>query len=136
MFVGGASITVPFFTVVLRKGYGLGAQAMAGGSFHAPWFTISWPTGEFGGMGLEGAVRLAYRNELAAIADPAERDATYRRHVDELYTRGKAIHVGSVLEIDDVIDPAGTRRWIMRGLRTAPKPPTREGKKRPHIETW
>ena len=136
MFVGGASITVPFFTVVLRKGYGLGAQAMAAGSFHAPWFTISWPTGEFGGMGLEGAVRFAYRNELAAIADPVERDATYRRHVDELYTRGKAIHVGSVLEIDDVIDPAETRRWIARGLRTAPKPPSRQGKKRPHIETW
>ncbi len=136
MFVGGGSITVPFFTVVLRKGYGLGAQAMAGGSFHAPWFTISWPTGEFGGMGLEGAVRLAYRNELVAVADPIERGALYRRHVEELYTRGKAIHVASMLEIDDVIDPAETRRWIMRGLRTAPPPPARPGKKRPHIETW
>ncbi|MBV8616745.1 MAG: ATP-grasp domain-containing protein [Acetobacteraceae bacterium] len=136
MFVVGASLTVPFFTVVLRKGYGLGAQAMAGGSFHAPWFTVSWPTGEFGGMGLEGAVRLAYRNELAAIADPVERDALYRRHVEELYQRGKAIHVASMLEIDDVIDPAETRRWIMRGLRTAPPPVARQGKKRPHIETW
>ncbi|MBV8870741.1 MAG: carbamoyl-phosphate synthase large subunit, partial [Acetobacteraceae bacterium] len=132
MFVVGASLTVPFFTVVLRKGYGLGAQAMAGGSFHAPWFTVSWPTGEFGGMGLEGAVRLAYRNELAAIADPVERDALYRRHVEELYQRGKAIHVASMLEIDDVIDPAETRRWIMRGLRTAPPPVARQGKKRPH----
>ncbi|MBV8703568.1 MAG: ATP-grasp domain-containing protein, partial [Acetobacteraceae bacterium] len=136
MFVVGASLTVPFFTVVLRKGYGLGAQAMAGGSFHAPWFTVSWPTGEFGGMGLEGAVRLAYRNELAAIADPVERDALYRRHVEELYQRGKAIHVASMLEIDDVIDPAETRRWIMRGLRTAPPPVARQGKKRPHVDTW
>jgi acetyl-CoA carboxylase carboxyltransferase component len=136
MFVGGASLTVPFFTVVLRKGYGLGAQAMAGGSFHAPWFTVSWPTGEFGGMGLEGAVRLAYRNELAAIADPVERDAVYRRHVEELYQRGKAIHVASMLEIDDVIDPAETRCWIMRGLRAAPPPVARQGKKRPHVDTW
>jgi acetyl-CoA carboxylase carboxyltransferase component len=136
MFVGGASLTVPFFTVVLRKGYGLGAQAMAGGSFHAPCLTVSWPTGEFGGMGLEGAVRLAYRNELATITDLVERDALYRRHVEELYQRGKAIHVASMLEIDDVIDPAETRRWIMRGLRTAPPPVARRSKKRPHIETW
>lgn len=136
MFVVGASLTVPFFTVVLRKGYGLGAQAMAGGSFHGPWFTVSWPTGEFGGMGLEGAVRLAYRNELAAIADPVERDAVYRRYVDELYQRGKALHVASMLEIDDVIDPAETRRWIMRGLCTAPPSIARQEKKRPHIETW
>jgi acetyl-CoA carboxylase carboxyltransferase component/biotin carboxyl carrier protein len=136
MFVGGASLTVPFFTVVLRKGYGLGAQAMAGGSFHAPCLTVSWPTGEFGGMGLEGAVRLAYRNELATITDLVERDALYRRHVEELYQRGKAIHVASMLEIDDVIDPAETRRWIMRGLRTVPPPVARRSKKRPHIETW
>jgi acetyl/propionyl-CoA carboxylase alpha subunit/acetyl-CoA carboxylase carboxyltransferase component len=136
MFVAGASLTVPFFTVVLRKGYGLGAQAMAGGSFHAPWFTVSWPTGEFGGMGLEGAVRLAYRNELAAIADPVERDVVYRRYVDELYQRGQALHVASMLEIDDVIDPAETRCWIIRGLHTAPPPTTRQNKKRPHIDTW
>ena len=136
MFVVGASLTLPFFTVVMRKGYGLGAQAMAAGSFHAPWFNVSWPTGEFGGMGLEGAVRLAYRNELAAIADPAERDADYRRRVDELYVRGKALAVAQMLEIDDVIDPADTRRWIMRGLRTARPPLPRAGKKRPHVDTW
>ena len=78
MFVVGASLTVPFFTIVLRKGYGLGAQAMAGGSFHAPIFTVAWPTGEFGGMGLEGAVKLGYRKELAAIEDPAERTQAVR----------------------------------------------------------
>ena len=79
MFVTGANLTVPFFTIVLRKGYGLGAQAMAGGSFHAPLFTVAWPTGEFGGMGLEGAVRLGYRRELEAAADDAEREALFER---------------------------------------------------------
>jgi len=137
MFVGGANLSVPFFTVVLRKGYGLGAQAMAAGCFHAPIFNVSWPTGEFGGMGLEGAVRLGYRNELAAIADPEEREALFRKHLDALYARGKAINMGSVLEVDDVIDPAETRRWILRGLQMAgPAAGRREGKKRPHIETW
>ena len=82
MFVTGASVTVPFFTIVLRKGYGLGAQAMAGGSFKAPFFTVSWPTGEFGGMGLEGAVKLGFRNELAAIEDAEERRALFEQMVD------------------------------------------------------
>ncbi len=136
MFVAGANLSVPFFTVVLRKGYGLGAQAMAAGSFHGPWFNVSWPTGEFGGMGLEGAVRLAYRNELAAIEDTTARDAEFRIRVDELYTRGKALAVAQMLEIDDVIDPADTRRWIVRGLQTAHKPVPREGKKRPFVDTW
>ena len=79
MFVVGASLTVPFFTIVLRKGYGLGAQAMAGGSFKAPVFTVAWPTGEFGGMGLEGAVKLGYRKELAAIEDPGARPPSSTR---------------------------------------------------------
>ena len=136
MFVAGANLSVPFFAVVLRKGYGLGAQAMAAGSFHAPLFNVSWPTGEFGGMGLEGAVRLGYRRELQAIADPAEREALYRKHLDALYARGKAINMGSVLEVDDVIDPADTRRWIMRGLRMAGGPKPRTGKRRPHVDTW
>ncbi len=136
MFVNGASLTVPFFTVVLRKGYGLGAQAMAGGCFHRPIFNVAWPTGEFGGMGLEGAVRLAYRKELAAIEDPVAQDAEFRRRVDAMYASGKAIESAAMLEIDDVIDPAETRRWLMRGLRAAAKPLPRNGKKRLHIETW
>ncbi|MGE0132969.1 MAG: carboxyl transferase domain-containing protein [Blastocatellales bacterium] len=136
MFVNGANLTVPYFTVVLRKGYGLGAQAMAGGWFHSPAFTVSWPTGEFGGMGLEGAVRLGFRKELEAIADLAEREAEFRRRVEEMYARGKALSAASVLEIDNVIDPAQTRRWIAQGLRAAPAPAPREGKKRTHIETW
>src|SRR5207248_11107335 len=85
MFVTGASLTVPFFTIVLRKAYGLGAQAMAGGSFKAPLFSVAWPTGEFGGMGLEGAVKLGYRNEIAAINDPAELKVFYDKMVARMY---------------------------------------------------
>ncbi len=136
MFVTGASLTVPFFTIVLRKGYGLGAQAMAGGSFKVPLFLVTWPTGEFGGMGLEGAVKLAYRNDLAAIEDPAKRKAAYDEMVARMYQHGKAVNVASTFELDDVIDPAESRRWIMAGLRACPPPPPRAGKKRPCIDTW
>ena len=135
MFVAGANLTIPFFTVVLRKGYGLGAQAMAGGSFHAPQFNVSWPTGEFGGMGLEGAVRLGFRDRLEKIADPAARKAEFRRLADQLYERGKATNVASLIEIDDVIDPADTRRWLARGLKTA-SAKVRQGKKRPNLDLW
>ncbi len=133
MFLSGAALTVPLMTIVLRKGYGLGAQAMAAGSFQAPVFIVSWPTGEFGGMGLEGAVRLAYRNELAAIADPAEREATYQRHVAELYQKGKAVNMAAFLEIDGVIDPAESRRWIMRALKSAAPTGRGEAKRRPYV---
>ena len=93
MFVTGASLAVPFMTIVLRKGYGLGAQAMAGGSFHAGLFTVSWPTGEFGGMGLEGFVKLGYRKELDAIDDPGAREARFQEMVDHMYEIGKAVNV-------------------------------------------
>lgn len=136
MFVTAASLTVPFFTVVLRKGYGLGAQAMAAGSFHAPFFTVAWPTGEFGGMGLEGAVRLGYRRELEAIADPAERQAAFENMVAEAYAKGKALNMASYLEIDGVIDPLESRRWILRGLAAVPPSARPAGKKRPFVDTW
>ena len=136
VFVIGANLTVPFFTVVLRKAYGLGAQGMAGGGFHAPLFAVSWPTGEFGGMGLEGAIKLGYRNELAAIADPAERRALYEKMVARMYAQGKAINAASLFELDDVIDPAETRNWIMGALRAQPPIPPRTGKKRPAIDAW
>ena len=136
MFVTGASITVPFFTIVLRKSYGLGAQAMAGGSFKAPFFAVSWPTGEFGGMGLEGAVKLGYRNELAAIDDPDKRKETFDEMVARMYRHGKAVNVASHFELDDVIDPTDSRQWLLAALRSAPQPPVREGKKRPCIDTW
>ncbi len=136
MFVIGASITVPFFTIVLRKGYGLGAQAMAGGSFRAPLFTVAWPTGEFGGMGLEGAVKLGYRKELAAVEDPAKRRDLFGEMVARMYQHGKAVNTASHFEIDDVIDPVESRRWIVAGLRSVPSSPPRTGKKRPCVDTW
>jgi acetyl/propionyl-CoA carboxylase alpha subunit len=136
MFVTGASLTVPLFGIVLRKGDGLGAQSMIGGGFHASFFTVAWPTGEFGGMGLEGYVRLGFRKEMEAIEDPAEREEYYQAKVAELYANGKAVSIASVLEIDEVIDPADTRQWIMAGLRSVPKPEARTTKKRPCIDAW
>jgi acetyl-CoA carboxylase carboxyltransferase component len=136
MFVTGASLSVPFFTIVLRKSYGLGAQAMAGGSFKAPFFAVSWPTGEFGGMGLEGAVKLGFRNELAAIEDPEKRRTLYEEMVERAYERGKALNTASHFEIDDVIDPLESRRWIVRALHSLPPLAERVGKKRPCIDTW
>jgi len=136
MFVTGASLSVPLFGIVLRKGYGLGAQSMIGGGFHASFFTVAWPTGEFGGMGLEGYVRLGFRKEMEAIEDPVEREEYYQNKVDELYANGKAVSIASVLEIDEVIDPADTRHWIMSGLRSVPKPEARTTKKRPCIDAW
>jgi acetyl/propionyl-CoA carboxylase alpha subunit len=136
MFVTSASLTVPFFTIVLRKGYGLGAQAMAGGSFKAGFFTVAWPTGEFGGMGLEGAVKLGYRKELAALDDPAARRALFDEMVERMYRHGRAVNTASHFEIDDVIDPAESRRFILGALRSAPAPAARAHKKRPCIDTW
>ena len=136
LFVTGASLTVPFCTIVLRKGYGLGAQAMAGGSFRSPLFIVAWPSGEFGGMGLEGAVRLGFRRELEAVEDPVERDALFASMVDLAYEHGKALNVATAYEIDDVIDPAESRRRIVEALRAAPPPPVRTGKKRSCIDTW
>ncbi len=134
LFVTGANVTVPTVTVVLRKAYGLGAQAMMGGSTKAPLACLAWPTGEFGGMGLEGAVRLGYRRELDAV-EGEERERLFRELVDRMYEVGKAISTASYFEIDDVIDPADTRRWITTLLAAAP-PPARGGKKRPNIDTW
>ncbi|GAA6200835.1 carboxyl transferase domain-containing protein [Aquicoccus sp. SU-CL01552] len=113
----GANLTAPMFFVCLRKGYGIGAQAMAAGSLAEPAFSIAWPTGEFGPMGLEGAVQLGYRKELEAETDPVAREALYTRLVNELYERGGAINVASTHEIDAVIDPAETRGWIAKGMR-------------------
>jgi acetyl-CoA carboxylase carboxyltransferase component len=136
LFVVGANLTVPFFTIVLRKGYGLGAQAMAGGSFKAPLFTVSWPTGEFGGMGLEGAVKLGFRKELAAIEDPAARQQLFEEMVARMYEHGKAVSYATYFEIDDVIDPADSRKWITTALGSVPPPRPRRRKKRPCVDAW
>ena len=132
LFVTGANVSVPMITIVTRKAYGLGAQAMMGGSTKAPLACLSWPTGEFGGMGLEGAVRLGYSKELAAVASDAERDALFTEMVDRMYEHGKALSVATHFEIDDVIDPADSRRWLSTLLAAAP--PVRGD--RPNIDTW
>ncbi|TDJ32979.1 MAG: ATP-grasp domain-containing protein [Gammaproteobacteria bacterium] len=136
MFVVGANVDVPLMTIVTRKAYGLGAQAMAGGSFNAPLFTVTWPTGEFGGMGLEGAVKLGYRKELQKIEDPQERKDTYEKMVADMYRRGKAVNMASHFELDDVIDPADSRTWISAALRSVPPVAPRKHKKRPNVDTW
>jgi acetyl-CoA carboxylase carboxyltransferase component len=132
-FIAGAKLGVPLFVVVLRKGYGLGAQAMAGGGFHSPVFIASWPTGEFGGMGLEGAARLGYRKELEAETDPDKQKALFDELVGRMYERGKAVSMAAALEIDAVIDPIDTRRWIMAGLNSCP-PRKHPYKKR--VDAW
>ncbi len=136
MMVTGASLTVPFFSVLLRKGVGLGALAMAGGSFHAPLFTVAWPTGEISGMGLEGAVQLGARRQLEAIEDDDERDEAFEAMVAAAYQRSRALEAAMINEIDDVIDPAQTRSRIVNTLRSCPPPPTRTTKKRPMVDTW
>ena len=136
MFINAAHMTVPFFTVVLRKGYGLGAQGMAAGSFHKPFFNISWPTGEFGGMGLEGAVRLGFKREMEAIEDLDEREAFYQKMVDTMYAKGKAINMASFLEIDGVIDPERTRHWLVRGLKSVPNTKRTADTPKGFIDAW
>jgi acetyl-CoA carboxylase carboxyltransferase component len=137
LFVVGANVTVPTGTIVLRKGYGLGAQAMAGGGFKAPLFTVGWPTSEFGGMGVEGAVRLGMRRELEAIEDPDERERTFQAAVAAVYEHGKGLNMAAYGEIDDVIDPADSRRWIaMLFDEGSGEWWRRPGKKRPNVDAW
>jgi acetyl-CoA carboxylase carboxyltransferase component len=137
MFTTGANLQVPTGTIVLRKGYGLGAQAMAAGGFKAPLFVVGWPTSEFGGMGLEGAVRLGMRRELEAIADPDERERAFEATVAAAYERGEGINMAAYGEIDDVIDPVDSRRWIATLLDgTSGEWWTREGKRRPNVDAW
>jgi acetyl-CoA carboxylase carboxyltransferase component len=136
MFVIGADLSVPCMTIVLRKGYGLGAIAMAAGSYKVPYFTVSWPTGEFGGMGLEGQVKLGFRNELAAIEDPAERKARFDEMVARAYERGKALVEATNFGVDDTIDPADSRFWVASLLKSVRIPPRPPGKKRGAIDAW
>jgi acetyl-CoA carboxylase carboxyltransferase component len=137
MFVTGANVEVPIGTIVLRKGYGLGAQAMAGGGFKAGLFCVGWPTSEFGAMGLEGAVRLGMRRELEAIQDPEERERAFQATVAAAYERGQGLNMAAYGEIDDVIDPADSRRWIdMLFDEDSGRWWSRPGKRRPQVDTW
>ena len=135
MFVTAASLTVPFFTLVLRKGYGLGAQAMAAGSFHSPLFTAAWPSAEFGAMGLEGAVRLGFAKELAAQPSAEKQQRLFDKLVAKAYQQGKALNMASFLEIDAVIDPQESRQWILRGLNASGFNTGRHGG-RPFVDTF
>ncbi|WP_258052524.1 carboxyl transferase domain-containing protein [Streptomyces sp. Ru73] len=139
LFVTGANLRVPVVSLVLRKAYGLGAMAMMGGSTRAPLATAAWPTGELGGMGLEGAVRLGYRKELEAIPDPAARQAAFEARVAELYDHGKAVNAAAALEIDAVIDPASSRDWItsaLEGYRAEHADVDMAGRGRGFVDTW
>jgi len=120
LFVAGAALSVPIVAVITRRGYGLGAQAMCGGSFTTPLLTVAWPQAELGGMGLEGAVRLGFRKELNAIADPTERAAAEAHMIAVAYEHGRALNVAGHLEVDDVIDPSDTRRILATTLNRAP----------------
>jgi acetyl-CoA carboxylase carboxyltransferase component len=133
LFVVAASLRVPYFSVVLRKGYGLGAMGMTAGGFHAPAFTVAWPTAEFGAMGLEGAVRLGYRKELEAVPEGVERDALFERLLAQQYANGAAVQMAATLEIDAVIDPALTRDWLAKGLVGAKVSEQRAGR---FVDTW
>jgi acetyl-CoA carboxylase carboxyltransferase component/biotin carboxyl carrier protein len=135
LYVIGANLTVPIFSVVLRKAYGLGAQGMVGGSFHLPLFAVAWPTGEFGPMNLEGSVKLGFRKELEAISDPDNARLSSKRWWRKPMNAAKR-SARDVFEIDDVIDPADTRSWVMAGLRSLPAPIPRTGKKRACVDTW
>ena len=133
MFVAAAHLRVPYLSVVLRKGYGLGAMAMTAGGFHAPLFTVAWPSAEFGAMGLEGAVRLGYRKELEAVPEGPQREALYDQLVAQQYHKGSAINMAATLEIDAVIDPAQTRAWLLQGLLTQRELPA---PRRLAIDAW
>ncbi|MFV2196860.1 carboxyl transferase domain-containing protein [Nocardiopsis sp. LOL_012] len=133
LFVTGAHLRVPVLTVVLRKAYGLGAQAMAGGGFHSPDATVAWPSGEVGAMGIEGSVRLGFRRELEAIEDPGERERAFADLVADAYERGRAASAAAVFELDAVIDPADTRRWITSAL---PAVGSDQGDGHRFVDTW
>ena len=135
LFLVGANISVPMMTIVLRKAYGLGAQAMAGGSFIAPQFVVGWPTAEIGAMGLEGAVKLGYRKELEAEKNFEKRDQLFRKLVDDLYEKGKGINAASLLEFDTVLDPAETRKWISMLIKNT-KITSKLNKKTNYIDAW
>jgi acetyl-CoA carboxylase carboxyltransferase component len=136
LFVTGANLESPRFCVILRKGYALGSIAMMTGSSRAPAFAVAWPDSEYGGMNVEAGVLLSQRDALARIEDVDERAAEYERLVAAAYERGSALNSASVFGIDDVIDPAETRHWIVQGLRSVPHPePLRRGR-RTFLDTW
>jgi len=135
LFVTAASVSIPMVAIILRKGYGLGAMAMTGGSTHAPVYTAAWPSGEFGAMGLEGAVRLGFKKELAAVPEGEERDALFNQYLQAMIDQGKAVEAAAYLEIDAVIDPAETRATIVRALNASMQIDWRDAQRRNFVDT-
>jgi acetyl-CoA carboxylase carboxyltransferase component len=135
LLIAGAALRVPLIAVVLRRGYGLGAQAMTGGSMHEPLLTVAWPSAHLGPMGLEGAVKLALRKELEAIADEAEREQRVRDLTAAAEENAKALNAAALFEIDDVIDPAETRAAIASTLAAA-GPIERSREHRRIVDAW
>jgi acetyl-CoA carboxylase carboxyltransferase component len=136
LFVSFASVSVPVVAIILRKGYGLGAMAMTGGSFQTPVFIAAWPSGEFGGMGLEGAVKLGFKKELEAEQDEAARKALFEKLVAMMYEIGKATEAAAHLEIDAVIDPADTREVVLKAINSAGRREKVKAQKRNFVDTW
>jgi acetyl-CoA carboxylase carboxyltransferase component len=136
LFVTGAALRVPFLAVILRKAYGLGAQAMAAGSLHEPLLTVGWPTAELGPMGLEGAVRLGFRRELDAIADDAAREQRVRELTAAAHEHAKALNAATLFELDDVIDPAETRRLVASTLAAAASSGSAEPPPHRFVDPW
>ena len=136
LFNTGANLSIPMFGVIIRKAYGLGVQAMCGGSSLVPFFCVAWPTAEFAGMNIEGSVKLGYRNELMELETAEERIKRFDEMVASSYERAKAVNSATFFGVDDVIDPASTRSWIVRGMNSLPESIPRETKKRPYIDTW
>lgn len=136
MFNTGANLSVPIFGLILRKAYGLGIMTMCGGGSMVPFFVAAWPTAEFAPMNIEGAIKLGYRNEFAAIEDPQERLQAFNERVAAAYQDAKAVNAAEYFGIDDVIDPAQSRAWLIAGLKSLPPTEPRTGKKRPYIDTW
>jgi acetyl-CoA carboxylase carboxyltransferase component len=136
LLVAGAALRVPLVCVILRRAYGLGAQAMAGGSLHEPLLTVAWPSAHLGPMGLEGAVRLALRGELAAIADEAERERRVRELTAAAQDNAKALNSATLFELDDVIDPADTRALVAATFHAATRVAASEGGQRRFLDTW
>ena len=134
LLLAGAALRVPLVAVILRRGYGLGAQAMTGGSLHEPLLTIAWPSAHLGPMGLEGAVRLALRKELDAIEDEAEREQRVRELTAAATENAKALNAAALFELDDVVDPAQTRALIAATLAAASAPPPERGHR--FVDAW
>lgn len=136
LFNTGANLSVPLFGVIIRKAYGLGVQAMCGGSSMVPFFSVAWPTAEFAGMNIEGSVKLGFRNELMEIPTAEERIKRFDEMVASSYERAKAVNSAAFFGVDDVIDPAATRDWIVRGVKSLPESIASDQKRRPYIDTW